>query len=208
MLNFMKSRVVGPVEHPTGHEISRYVYHFEDAVQQACIERTRWENHGTISREAEEKRWGTISHGCPFPTFNITHRISERNETNPVEKTSVSFAEESEEFSSMTFRGKGLLSKARKGVATGLKETRISLPSRFSHFASSLHSNEILRRDPPSPPCFQGEQTRSLICSYFLTFASVYVRSSGFYDDFDISNVDQFTKGRILNFDEFRTFED
>lgn len=48
----------------------------------------------------------------------------------------------------MTFRGKGLLSKARKGVATGLKETRISLPSRFSHFASSLHSNEILRRDP------------------------------------------------------------
>lgn len=104
----------------------------------------------------------------------------------------------------MTFRGKGLLSKARKGVATGPKETRISLPSRFSHFASSLHSNEILRRDPPSPPCFQGEQTRSLICSYFLTFASVYVRSSGFYDDFDISNVDQFTKGRILNFDEFR----
>ena len=81
-------------------------------------ERTRWENHGIISREAEEKWWGTISHGCPFPTFNITHRISERNETNSVEKTSVSFSEESEEFSSMTFRGKGLLSKARKGVGS------------------------------------------------------------------------------------------
>lgn len=49
MLNFVKSRVVGPVEHPTGHEISRYVYHFEDAA-------TVWDPAGILTEHISQQR--------------------------------------------------------------------------------------------------------------------------------------------------------
>lgn len=54
MLNFMKSRVVGPVKHPTGMRF-RDMYIILRMPGVPGHGGTRWENHGTISHEAEKK---------------------------------------------------------------------------------------------------------------------------------------------------------
>lgn len=120
MLNFMKSRVVGPVKHPTGMRF-RDMYII---LRMPGVPGHQWGDPVGESRNHKRSHEAQFHMDpCPFPIFNDITIVDQLLEcANRVEKT---IAAESEEFSLMTSRGKGLLNKPRGSSGkTDPKETR------------------------------------------------------------------------------------